>query len=319
MAEPGKKFDPRAKAGQFNANRIADAVRRRAGRAVESKIQTGREKVQGLGQQAESRLREFTGGGDQEESGEDESPSGKGDYSARLRSLRQGNLRDASPEYAKLRGGLDTFERENPEFSKYARKKILQAQEDGDYKKTAEGIAKDAEGLRDVIEAKSLLGKTKLYIKAFEYGWKVAAKLDKNIKKGGQAWWIVVVVVAVLKDVFDMLITFLSIPPLPTALFGPTTDTIISILFFAFFLRFLWGKGTFIFRMILKRIGPSFLIEAIPGMAFIPFFTITILYAWWKTNKIQKQLRTARAKLGKELGDLEKNKPKMMGKKMSSY
>lgn len=129
---------------------------------------------------------------------------------------------------------------------------------------------------QDVVEDiyKSLIAEQKGTVSKLLAARRTGAKLDVMANDGKLTAWVLMMGIGFVKDTFDVF----------GELFGTGFfDGGLDIFLWVVLVTFLRGRGS-------KFIIIMPLIELIPGFGFLPVWTLTIMYAWWKDSKIRAKL-----------------------------
>jgi len=157
----------------------------------------------------------------------------------------------------------------------------------------------EQEGLED-LKHKNALG-DKATVGAEGVGKKLGAELLHRIKTGSFRAFIFAFIIALIKDAWDIIETFID-----GGIFASLLNVVISsALAVILFTQFGWMKRIII-QNFLKRFIIVVLAEFIPVIGFVPFYTILILYIKRKADQDLAKHQKAWKKLEKSFGDLEK-------------
>ncbi len=157
----------------------------------------------------------------------------------------------------------------------------------------------EQEGL-DGLKHKNALG-DKASSSAEGVGKQLGAELLNRIKTGSFKAFVFAMMLAVIKDAWDIVETFLD-GGIFTSLLNIVIGGALSMIMF---IQFGWMKRIII-NTFLRRIILVVLAEFIPLIGFVPFYTLLILYIKHKSSEDIKKHHKALKKLEKSFGNLEK-------------
>ena len=126
------------------------------------------------------------------------------------------------------------------------------------------------------------LGEVALAINTIKQAKDLADVLNEEIKKGRSSGWIIAIILAAIKDSLDVIFWFLG---------WTFIDWPIDLFLWFTLVWFLRNKSATIFSFIIKRVGILPVIEVAPvGLDIMPVWTVTVLYAYYKSNQKIREL-----------------------------